>query len=413
MRASSRSSAGGTAPRSQAGSRLRAGRWVIMGDADDSYDFAELEPFVEQLREGLRPRRGQPLQGRDPARRDAVAAQVARQPGALVHRPAAVRNAVPGTSTAACAASTARRSSAGHPLVGHGVRDRDDRQGDDAGLRVTEVPTTLSPDAEGREPHLNTWTDGWKSVRLLLLYSPKWLFLYPGLLLLVVGIAGMAWLVPGDGTIGGIGFDVTTLLYFSLAVMVGLQAVYFFIMARWFGITEGLLPDDPFIRQIIEPPRRLEWTLVVGLLLIGAGLGSRSTPSEVEQRRFRAAELRRHTEARDPRRNDDRVRHADCLLGALPRRARAAAACRARRRSGERRGAGESSRSARPAPHLGRVSLRARPRADPFHSRVRDLPLGLSRHATRYDGRRAALPHDRREHRLRPRRRPQERLRQP
>ncbi len=141
------------------------------------------------------------------------------------------------------------------------------------GLRVTEVPTTLSPDAEGREPHLNTWTDGWKSVRLLLLYSPKWLFLYPGLFLLAVGIAGMAWLIPGNRSIGSVGFDVSTLLYFSLAVIVGLQAMYFFLSARWFGITEGLLPDDPLIRRIVERPRRLEWALLVGLLLITAGLG--------------------------------------------------------------------------------------------------------------------------------------------
>jgi hypothetical protein len=137
---------------------------------------------------------------------------------------------------------------------------------------VTEVPTTLSPDAEGRVPHLNTWRDGWKSIRLLLLYSPKWLFLYPGLFLLVAGVAGIAWLLPGGREIGGVGFDVSTMLYFALAVMVGLQAVYFFITARWFGITEGLLPDDPFIRKLIEPPRRLEWTLVVGLLLIAGGL---------------------------------------------------------------------------------------------------------------------------------------------
>ena len=129
---------------------------------------------------------------------------------------------------------------------------------------MTEVPTTLSPDAEGREPHLNTWTDGWKSVRLLLLYSPKWLFLYPGLFLLAVGIAGMAWLIPGERSIGGVGFDVSTLLYFSLAVIVGLQAMYFFLTARWFGITEGLLPDDPLIRRIVERPRRLEWALLVG-----------------------------------------------------------------------------------------------------------------------------------------------------
>ena len=145
------------------------------------------------------------------------------------------------------------------------------------GLRVTEVPTTLSPDAEGRQPHLNTWRDGWKSMRLLLLYSPKWLFLYPGLFLLAVGLAGMAWLIPGNRTIGDVGFDVSTLLYFALAVIVGLQAVFFFLTARWFGITEGLLPEDHTIRRIVERPRRLEWALLVGLLLVAAGLGLLST----------------------------------------------------------------------------------------------------------------------------------------
>jgi hypothetical protein len=141
------------------------------------------------------------------------------------------------------------------------------------GLKVTEVPTTLSPDAEGREPHLNTWRDGWRSIRLLLLYSPKWLFLYPGLALLAVGVAGMAWLVPGQRSVGSVTFDVSTLLYFSLAVIVGLQSVYFFLTARWFGITEGLLPDDPRIRRLLEGRGRLELGLAAGLLLLGIGLG--------------------------------------------------------------------------------------------------------------------------------------------
>jgi hypothetical protein len=141
------------------------------------------------------------------------------------------------------------------------------------GLKVTEVPTTLSPDAEGREPHLNTWRDGWRSIRLLLLYSPKWLFLYPGLLLLAVGVAGMVWLVPGQRSIGSVTFDVSTLLYFALAVIVGLQSVYFFLTARWFGITEGLLPDDPRIRRLLEGRGRLEFGLLAGMLLLGTGLG--------------------------------------------------------------------------------------------------------------------------------------------
>ena len=197
------------------------------------------------------------------------------------------------------------------------------------GLRVTEVPTTLSPDAEGREPHLNTWRDGWRSIRLLLLYSPKWLFLYPGLLLLAVGLAGMVWLIPGERSIGGVGFDVSTLLYFALAVIVGLQAVYFFLTARWFGISEGLLPEDPLIRRIVERPRRLEWALLVGLLLVASGFGlSLYARRHLERGRFRASRLPRHSAHRHPGSDADRLRNADGLLRALPRRARATASVR-------------------------------------------------------------------------------------
>ena len=122
------------------------------------------------------------------------------------------------------------------------------------------------------QPHLRTWRDGWRSIQLLLLYSPKWLFLYPGLALLAVGLAGMAWLLPKPAIGRRLTFDVSTLLYFALAVVVGLQAVYFFVTARWFGIIEGLLPDDPRIRRLLG--RGLpEVGLIAGFLLVGGGLG--------------------------------------------------------------------------------------------------------------------------------------------
>jgi glycosyltransferase involved in cell wall biosynthesis len=249
------------------------GKWVIMGDADDSYDFSKLEQFVQGLRAGNDLVVGNRFKG-------------GIRPGAMpwLHKWL-------GNPFLSFVARRLYRTPAGDIYCGlrgfdrRKIADLDIRasgmefaiemivKASNLGLRVTEVPTTLSPDAEGRVPHLNTWRDGWKSIRLLLLYSPKWLFLYPGLFLLAVGVAGMAWLIPGSREIGNFGFDVSTLLYFALAVMVGLQSLYFFITARWFGITEGLLPDDPFIRRLIEPPRRLEWTLVVGLLLIGSGLG--------------------------------------------------------------------------------------------------------------------------------------------
>ena len=249
------------------------GRWVIMGDADDSYDFSNLEPFIEELRNGYDLVAGNRFKG-------------GIRPGAMPWLHKWLGNP---------ALSFIGKRLYGTPCgdIYCGLRGFDRKKIEQLdirssgmefaiemivkatmqGLRVTEVPTTLSPDAEGREPHLNTWTDGWKSVRLLLLYSPKWLFLYPGLFLLALGIAGMAWLLPGNRSIGGVGFDVSTLLYFSLAVIIGLQAMYFFLTARWFGIMEGLLPDDPLIRRIVERPRRLEWALLGGVLLIAAGLG--------------------------------------------------------------------------------------------------------------------------------------------
>jgi glycosyltransferase involved in cell wall biosynthesis len=249
------------------------GRWVIMGDADDSYDFAELEPFVRRLQEGYDLVAGNRFKG-------------GIRPGAMpwLHRRL-------GNPMLSFVGKRLYGTPCGDIYCGLRGFDREKVAALDIrssgmefaiemivkatmqGLRVTEVPTTLSPDAEGRVPHLNTWRDGWKSVRLLLLYSPKWLFLYPGLFLLAGGIAGMAWLIPGNRSIGNVGFDVSTLLYFSLAVIIGLQAVFFFLTARWFAITEGLLPEDHTIRRIVERPRRLEWALLVGLLLVASGLG--------------------------------------------------------------------------------------------------------------------------------------------
>jgi glycosyltransferase involved in cell wall biosynthesis len=249
------------------------GRWVIMGDADDSYDFSDLEPFVRGLREGYDLVAGNRFKG-------------GIHPGAMpwLHRRL-------GNPVLSFVGRTLYGTPCGDIYCGIRGFDREKVAALDIrssgmefaiemivkatmqGLRVTEVPTTLSPDAEGREPHLNTWRDGWRSIRLLLLYSPKWLFLYPGLFSLVVGLLGMAWLIPGNRSIGSVGFDVSTLLYFALAVIVGLQSVYFFLTARWFGITEGLLPDDPRIRRLVERPRRLEWTLLVGMVLVASGLG--------------------------------------------------------------------------------------------------------------------------------------------
>jgi hypothetical protein len=248
------------------------GRYVIMGDADDSYDFSSLGPFVEKLRQGNDLVVGNRFLG-------------SIEPGAMPFLHKYLGNPM--------LSFIGRRlfgTACGDIYCGLRAFDRqkiaelDLRAGGMEfaiemivkatmqNLRVAEVPTVLSPDSRDRPPHLRTWRDGWRSLRLLLLYSPRWLFLYPGLALLVVGLAGMVWLIPEQRTIGRVGFDVSTLLYAALAVVIGLQAIYFFITARSFGISEGLLPDDPRFRRLTGW-FTLEVGLLSGVALAIAGLG--------------------------------------------------------------------------------------------------------------------------------------------
>jgi hypothetical protein len=248
------------------------GRWVIMGDADDSYDFGDLGQMVEKLRGGYDLVVGNRFRG-------------GIRPGSM---PALHRYL--GNPLLSFVGRRLFGTPCGDIYCGLRGFDREKVAALDIrstgmefaiemvvkatmqGLAVTEVPTVLSPDAEGREPHLRTWRDGWRSLRLLLLSSPRWLFLYPGLALLAIGLAGMAWLLPAERTVGDVTFDVSTLLYAGLAIVVGLQSVYFFLTARWFGISEGLLPDDPRFRRLLGA-HTLELGLVAGLLLVAGGLG--------------------------------------------------------------------------------------------------------------------------------------------
>ena len=139
-------------------------------------------------------------------------------------------------------------------------------------LRITEVPTTLSPDGRSRPPHLRSWRDGWRHLRFLLLLSPAWLFFYPGILMLVAGISAMVWLLPGKQTAGGISFDVNTLVFAAAAVICGFQAVVFYMFAKTFAVRAGLLPYDPVIARM-RNMLRLEISLIAGCIAFIAGLG--------------------------------------------------------------------------------------------------------------------------------------------
>ncbi|MBD0327438.1 MAG: glycosyltransferase family 2 protein, partial [Pyrinomonadaceae bacterium] len=138
-------------------------------------------------------------------------------------------------------------------------------------LRIAEVPTTLSPDGRSRAPHLRSWRDGWRHLRFLLLYSPRWLFLYPGLLLMMLGLAVGLWLFPGPRKLGGVTIDVHTMLFAAVAVVIGFQAVVFAVFTKIFAISEGLLPEDPRLSRVFRYVT-LEVGLIVGALLLLAGL---------------------------------------------------------------------------------------------------------------------------------------------
>ena len=141
-----------------------------------------------------------------------------------------------------------------------------------AGLRITEVPTTLSPDGRSRAPHLRSWRDGWRHLRFLLLYSPRWLFFYPGLTALVAGLLLSAALLPGPLKIGAFTFDVDTLTYALGLVLIGTHITAFAVSAKVFGTQAGLVPPNPSIQRLFGV-LNLEIGLVVGGVLFCTGAG--------------------------------------------------------------------------------------------------------------------------------------------
>jgi len=138
-------------------------------------------------------------------------------------------------------------------------------------MNVSEVPTTLSPDGRSHRPHLRTWHDGWRHLRFLLMYSPRWLFLYPGIASIALGLVVCFWLLPGPRRVGEIVFDVHTLTYAFGSMMVGFQLLAFAVFTKVFAITEGLLPEDPRLNRFFEYIT-LETGLIVGGLLVVFGI---------------------------------------------------------------------------------------------------------------------------------------------
>jgi glycosyltransferase involved in cell wall biosynthesis len=260
------------------GSALRGGiaaargQFVIMGDADDSYDFTGLEVFVNKLREGYDLVMGNRFQG-------------GIVPGAMPFLHRYLGN--PGLSWLGRVFFGCPVGDFQCGLRGFNKASMDKLDLHTTGmefstemvvkatlhkLRIAEVPTTLSPDGRDRAPHLRTWRDGWRYLRFLLLYSPRWLFFYPGALLLALGVAISALLLPGPRTIGGATFDYHTLLAGAMAILIGFESMNFAVFSKMFATTEGLLPEDPRLSRWYKYIT-LEVGLIVGALLVMAGAG--------------------------------------------------------------------------------------------------------------------------------------------
>jgi hypothetical protein len=247
------------------------GRYIIMGDADDSYDFVNLLPFVEKLREGYElvmgnRFRGGILPGAMPPLHYYLGNPVLTGLGRLFFCPEIgdYHCGLRGFSKAAAERMELRTTGmefASEMVVKASLLK----------MRICEVPTTLKKDGRNRPPHLRSWRDGWRHLRFMLMYSPRWLFLIPGAALMLIGLLAGIWLMPGPQKIGNVTFDVHTMLYAGLAVLIGFQSVIFAVFTKTFAITSGLLPKDERMEKLFKHIT-LEAGLIVGVLLIIAGL---------------------------------------------------------------------------------------------------------------------------------------------
>jgi hypothetical protein len=259
----------------QAGIQAATGTWVVMGDADDSYDFGDLDGYLEALRDGADLVIGNRFDG-------GVA------PGAMpfLHR-------YLGNPLLSLLGRLMFRVPIGDFHCGlRGGRTETLRSLDlrtpgmeyatemivraaFAGVRIDEVPTTLRPDGRSRPPHLRTWTDGWRHLRFMLLFSPAWMFLAPGLVWLIVGLAGAVRLSLGDVSIGDVTLSGTTLVASALIAIVGFQLVIFDTVSTVYASSVGLRPRRGAARWLAHA-FRLERGLLTGLALMlgGVALGA-------------------------------------------------------------------------------------------------------------------------------------------
>jgi glycosyltransferase involved in cell wall biosynthesis len=267
-----------------AGLMAARGRFVVLADSDGSYDVSSLPRFVEKLREGFDLVMGNRFRG-------------GILPGAMppLHRfPGNPMMTLLGRTffgapigDVNCGIRGCRREAIlGLGLSSMGMEFAIEMVAKASlkGLRIAEVPTILRPDGRSRRPHLRTFHDGWRQLRFMLLYSPRWLFLYPGLALLLLGVLLMALLVSQPLRIFGVRLDVHSLIMAGALVTIGSQTVLSFLLAYQHATAQGVLPSSARFERFLKA-KSLERAVVLGGLLVLLGVGGVASSAFIWARR--------------------------------------------------------------------------------------------------------------------------------
>lgn len=247
------------------------GRYVIMGDSDDSYDFSHLSPFLDKLRQGYDLVMGNRFMG-------------GIQSGAMPWKNRYIGNPLLtgiGRILFNCPVNDFHCGLRGFSKAAF-VRMELHTTGMEyasemvikaalLGMKIAEVPTTLSKDGRSRAPHLRPWRDGWRHLRFMLLFSPRWLFVYPGLVILILGLILFFILFQGPVRINNIHLDIHSMVFAGAMTLTGYMLVLFGLITRLIGMNQGLLPQKNILNYLRAKPV-LETGSLLGVLLIILGL---------------------------------------------------------------------------------------------------------------------------------------------
>lgn len=247
------------------------GEWIIMGDSDDSYNFSNLDPFIEKLRDGFDLVMGNRFlggieSGAMPWKNRYIGNPVLTWVGRLLFKCPAkdFHCGLRGFTKDAFLRMDLRTTGmefASEMVIKANLFD----------MRITEVATTLSKDGRSRPPHLRPWRDGWRHLRFMLLFSPRWLFFIPGLVLFLISLVSYAVLLSGSVSFGAVVFDVHTLFFAETGLILGFLATTLGIVIRMVGMREGLLQEHSLLEKLRATPF-LEIGSAIGILIIIGGL---------------------------------------------------------------------------------------------------------------------------------------------